>query len=79
MSKKRNSSEELVTLKVKKRVKDAILEIQALLQLKEHKHFSHSDIVEYALTCVPNLKTPLPPSITVIESQNLQKKPLEKP
>ena len=70
MSKKRKSSdEELVTVKVKQRVKNSILEIQALLQLKEHKHFSHSDIVEYALTCVPELRMQLPPSVKIYQGE----------
>ena len=70
MSKKRKpSAEELLTVKVRKHVKDAILEIQALLQLKDHKHYSHSDIVEYALSCIPELKIPLPSSVKIIQDE----------
>lgn len=64
---KRGKSTDLVTVKVKRHVKNAILELQALLQLKRHKRFSHSDIIEYALTCIPELQVPLPSSIKIIE------------
>ena len=70
MSRKRKSEdEELVTVKVKKRVKNAILEIQGLLQFRDHKRYSHSDIIEYALSHVPELEIPLNERLKIIQKK----------
>ncbi len=61
--------EELVTVKVKKHVYDDILEIQAVLTLKDHRKYSHSDIIEYALTRLPQIGVQLSEKFTVIESK----------
>jgi hypothetical protein len=76
----KNQSEEYVTLKVKKRVKDALFEIQGLLQFRDHKRYNLSEIIEVLLTNAPELQIPIPERLRVVEqSQNSQKKPLEKP
>jgi hypothetical protein len=73
----KNQSEEYVTLKVKKRVKDALFEIQGLLQFRDHKRYNLSEIIEVLLTNAPELQIPIPERLRVVEqSQNSQKKPL---
>jgi len=48
-----------------------VLELQALMQLKEHKRFSHSDIIQYSLGKLGELKIPLPEGIRVIFENNI--------
>jgi hypothetical protein len=77
---RKNENEEYVTLKVKKRVKDALFEIQGLLQFRDHRRYNLSEIIEVLLTNAPELQIPIPERLRVVEqSQNSQKKPLEKP
>ena len=61
--------EELVTVKVKKHVYDGILEIQAILALQDHKKHSQSDIIEYALSKLPQIGVQLSEKFTVIEAK----------
>jgi hypothetical protein len=73
----KNQSEEYVTLKIKKRVKDALFEIQGLLQFRDHKRYNLSEIIEVLLANAPELQIPIPEGLKVVEqSQNFQKKPL---
>ena len=77
---RKNENEEYVTLKVKKRVKDALFEIQGLLQFRDHRRYNLSEIIEVLLTNAPELQIPIPERLRVVEqSQNSQKKIVEKP
>jgi hypothetical protein len=77
---RKNENEEYVTLKVKKRVKDALFEIQGLLQFRDHRRYNLSEIIEVLLTNAPELQIPIPERLRVVEqSRNSQTKPQEKP
>lgn len=65
----KNEKDEYVTVKVRKSVKDTILEIQGLLQYRDHKHYTHSDIIEYALSLVPELQIPLDQKLRLIREE----------
>jgi len=67
--KKKDESEEYVTLKVKRHVKDALFEIQGLLQFRDHKRYNLSDIIAYLLANMPELQVPLPEGMRVHEGR----------
>lgn len=58
--------DEYVTIKVKRRVKEALLRMQALLQYKEKKRFSISDIVEFLIANAPEIEIPLDEELRII-------------
>ena len=71
---KKDPLEEYVTLKVKRRVKDALFEIQGLLQFRDHRRYNLSEIVEVLLVHAPELQIPIPESLEVHEARELKKR-----
>jgi len=63
---KKDTANELVTLKVRKHVRKEIVRLQSLLALAEGKRYSQSDIIEYALSCIPRIEIPLPDNVEVV-------------
>lgn len=72
MSKK--DSEELVTIKVKTTQKDAILEIQGLLQFRDHKHYSIDQIIAWLLEKAPEIEIPLSDRLRLSEEKPEKKR-----
>ena len=58
--------DEYVTLKVRREVKDLLLRMQALLQFKEKKRFSLSDIIAFLIANAPEIQIPLDESLRVV-------------
>ena len=67
---RKKTQEKYHTIHVKPPVYEALMELQAWLQLKEYKRFSHSDIIQYALSRLPELVLPLPDRIRIIFEEN---------
>ena len=61
-----SSPEEYVTIKVKRRVKEALLRMQALLQYKQRQRFSISDIVEFLIANAPEIQIPLDEELRIV-------------
>jgi len=60
------SGEEYVTVKVKRRAKEALLRMQALLQYKEKQRFSISDIIEFLIANAPEIQIPIDEELRVV-------------
>ena len=61
------SEEDFVTIKVRRRVKNLLLEIQGLLQIRDHRRYSLSDIIEYLISEAPQLEVPLGERFVIVE------------
>jgi uncharacterized Zn finger protein len=61
-----SAPEEYVTIKVKRRVKEALLRMQALLQYKERQRFSISDIVEFLVANAPEIQVPIDEELRIV-------------
>ena len=59
--------DEYVTVKVRKHVKEELLRMQGLLQFKEKKRFSVSDLVSFLIANAPELQVPINEGLRVIE------------
>ena len=65
-------TDEYVTIKVRKKVKDSLLEMQALLQYKEKRRFSLSDIIAFLIANAPEIRIPLDEKIRIIYPEKRQ-------
>jgi len=59
-------SEEYVTIKVKRKAKEALLKMQALLQYREKKRVGISDIVEFLIANAPEIHIPIDNELRVV-------------
>jgi hypothetical protein len=55
----RSQEDEYVTIKIRSHVKEALLKMQALLQFKEGKRFSLSDLIEFLIANAPEIHIPM--------------------
>jgi hypothetical protein len=63
-------SEEYVTIKVRRKAKEALLKMQALLQYREKKRVGISDIVEFLLANAPEIRVPIDEELRVVFPEN---------
>jgi hypothetical protein len=63
-------SEEYVTIKVRRKAKEALLKMQALLQYREKKRVGISDIVEFLIANAPEIRVPIDEELRVVFPEN---------
>lgn len=63
-------SEEYVTIKVRRKAKEALLRMQALLQYREKKRVGISDIVEFLIANAPEIRIPIDEELRVVFPEN---------
>jgi len=62
--------EEYVTIKVKRRVKELLLEMQGLLMYRDHRRYNMSDLIEYLINEAPTLEIPMSERLTILNQEN---------